>query len=171
MCAGGHPSTHLRREQPAARETRLAYLRPFGRLRLQYLPLREHALQQRPHAEFLRDGDGLVLEFGDLVAITGGVDFKQHLCVIRAGPCESRPVADSAAESHLVLEMARRIVEERGWVSDPDLQRVRDAGYGDAEIVEIIATVAATTFTNYFNHIAQTEVDFPLVEVGQPTSA
>ncbi len=69
------------------------------------------------------------------------------------------------------LRFARRIVEERGWVSDPDLQRVRDAGYGDAEIVEIIATVAATTFTNYFNHIVQTEVDFPLVEVGQPTSA
>ena len=66
------------------------------------------------------------------------------------------------------LRFAVRIVEARGWVGDDDLQRVREAGYGDGEIAEIIATVAATTFSNYFNHVAQTEVDFPRVEVGVP---
>ena len=63
------------------------------------------------------------------------------------------------------LEFARRIVIERGWVSDQDLQRVRDAGYSDGDIAEITATVAATIFSNYFNHIAQTEVDFPPVKM------
>ncbi len=63
------------------------------------------------------------------------------------------------------LEFARRIVIERGWVSDDDLQRVRDAGYSDGDIAEIIATVAGTIFSNYFNHIAQTEVDFPPVKM------
>jgi len=64
-----------------------------------------------------------------------------------------------------VLEFARAIVDKRGWVSDDDLARIRNAGFGDAEITEIVATVAATMFSNYFNHIAQTEVDFPPVKV------
>ncbi len=68
------------------------------------------------------------------------------------------------------LHFARRIVDERGWVSDDDLTRVRDAGYTDGEIAEIIATVAANIFSNYFNHIAQTEVDFPVVTVKEPAA-
>ena len=40
---------------------------------------------------------------------------------------------------------------------------LRAAGYGDAEIVEIIAHTAVNTFTNYVNEVAQTEIDFPVV--------
>lgn len=67
----------------------------------------------------------------------------------------------------LALVFAGRMVVERGWVSDEDMQRVRDAGYTDGEIVEIIAVVALNTFSNYFNHIAQAEIDFPPVGVGE----
>lgn len=63
------------------------------------------------------------------------------------------------------------IVSNRGWIDDAEVQRVRDAGYSDGEIAEIIANVALNIFTNYFNHIAQTEVDFPPVDVGQPKAA
>ena len=69
------------------------------------------------------------------------------------------------------LTFAREIVAKRGWLGNEDLQRVREAGYGDGEIVEIVATVVLTTFTNYFNHIAETEVDFPLVELGERVAA
>ena len=62
------------------------------------------------------------------------------------------------------LQFAYAIVEKRGWVSDDDLQRVRDAGYGDGEIVDIIATVGLNIFSNYFDHVAQTDVDFPMVD-------
>ena len=34
----------------------------------------------------------------------------------------------------------------------------------DAEIAEVVAHVAVNIFSNYFNHIAATEVDFPEVE-------
>jgi uncharacterized peroxidase-related enzyme len=61
------------------------------------------------------------------------------------------------------LVFATVIVEHQGRVSDAELQAVRAAGYSDAEIVEIIAHVAMNIFTNYFNHIAGTVVDFPLV--------
>lgn len=69
------------------------------------------------------------------------------------------------------LEFARLIATKRGWISDDEFNAVQDAGYSDGEIVEIIATVAINTFTNYFNHIAQTEIDFPVVPVETPLAA
>ena len=53
----------------------------------------------------------------------------------------------------------------RGEVSDAAVNRVRAAGFNDAEITEIVANVAVNIFTNYFNHVAQTVVDFPRVEL------
>jgi len=40
---------------------------------------------------------------------------------------------------------------------------VRSADYSEADVVEIVAHVAANLFTNYFNLIAGTVVDFPPV--------
>jgi uncharacterized peroxidase-related enzyme len=61
------------------------------------------------------------------------------------------------------LTFARKIVQDRGHVSDEDLAEVRRAGYNDGEIAEIVANVALNVFTNYFNHVADTEIDFPAV--------
>ena len=61
------------------------------------------------------------------------------------------------------LRFAQSIVVQRGEVSDAVLASVRQAGYTDGEITEIVANVAVNIFTNYFNHVAQTEVDFPRV--------
>jgi uncharacterized peroxidase-related enzyme len=68
---------------------------------------------------------------------------------------------DSAVDA--ALHFARQLVENRGWVDDEEVNRVRRAGFGDAEIAEIVAVVAWKTFANYFNHVAGTEVDFPAV--------
>jgi alkylhydroperoxidase family enzyme len=56
-------------------------------------------------------------------------------------------------------------MEQRGKVSDADLQAVRAAGFNDEEIVEILSHVALNTFTNYFNETALTEIDFPTVNI------
>ncbi len=69
------------------------------------------------------------------------------------------------------LDFARSIAVKRGFVSDGDFNAVREAGYTDAQIVDIITVVALNTFTNYFNHIIQTENDFPKVEVPEPATA
>ncbi len=74
-------------------------------------------------------------------------------------------------KTQAALEFARRIVIERGWVSDDDLQRVREAGYTEGEITEIVAAVAQNIFSTYFNHIADTDVDFPRVEVPEHQTA
>ena len=44
---------------------------------------------------------------------------------------------------------------------------VRDAGYDDAQIIEIVQHVALNTWTNYLNEVAQTEIDFPTVNADE----
>ncbi|NJM25941.1 MAG: peroxidase-related enzyme [Bacteroidia bacterium] len=63
------------------------------------------------------------------------------------------------------LKFARVLVEKRGRVSDADVAEVRDAGFSEGEVGEIVAHVALNTFTNYFNNTAGTIVDFPVVEL------
>lgn len=61
------------------------------------------------------------------------------------------------------IAFARDVAVHRAVVDAEDVQRVRDAGYSDAQIVEIVAHVALNTFTNYVNEVFGTEVDFPEV--------
>ena len=63
------------------------------------------------------------------------------------------------------LRFAQAIVVQRGEVSDEALAQVKGAGYTDGEITEIVANVAINIFTNYFNHVARTDLDFPRVTV------
>ena len=67
-------------------------------------------------------------------------------------------------KSNAILQLANQLVEKRGFVSNNDLAAARDAGVTDAEIAEVVANTALNLFTNYFNHVAETEVDFPAAE-------
>jgi uncharacterized peroxidase-related enzyme len=61
------------------------------------------------------------------------------------------------------VHFAEEIVWTRGHVSDADLKAVKDAGYNDAQIIEIVLHVALNTLTNYVNVVARTAIDFPVV--------
>jgi uncharacterized peroxidase-related enzyme len=67
------------------------------------------------------------------------------------------------AKADAAVRFSRKVMETRGHVSDADVRSVRDAGYDDAQIVEIVQHVALNTWTNYVNSVAQTEIDFPVV--------
>jgi len=67
------------------------------------------------------------------------------------------PKADAA------VRFAAKVARDRGQVTDADLAAVRAAGYGDAQLVEIVQHVALNTFTNYFNEVFATDIDFPVV--------
>jgi hypothetical protein len=60
-----------------------------------------------------------------------------------------------------LLRFARTVVTKQGIVDDADVEAVKAAGYGDAEIAEAVAHVALNVFTNYFNNVAGTAIDFP----------
>ncbi len=74
---------------------------------------------------------------------------------------DSRRGSSSDPKTDALLRFARIIVQKRGIVEDADIAAVRDAGYGDAEIAEVVAHVALNIFTNYFNNVAGTTIDFP----------
>ena len=73
------------------------------------------------------------------------------------GGASNDPKADAA------VAFAAKVVRERGHVAAADVEAVRAAGYGDAEIIEIVLHVALNTLTNYVNEVAGTDIDFPVV--------
>lgn len=64
-----------------------------------------------------------------------------------------------------VINLADAIAESKGFISDDQFQAAKAAGLGDEEITEVVGLVALNFFTNFFNHVAETEVDFPKVEL------
>lgn len=66
------------------------------------------------------------------------------------------------AKADAAVRFAVKVATERGHVSDADVKALRDAGYEDGEVVEIVLHVAVNTWTNYFNEVAGTEIDFPV---------
>lgn len=74
---------------------------------------------------------------------------------------DSRTGQSEEPRTGALLRFARTLVEKRGLVTDADVAAVREAGYGDAEVAEVVAHVALNVFTNYFNTVAGTTIDFP----------
>jgi len=83
----------------------------------------------------------------------------------RLGGHSNDPRLDAA------LVFASQVIEKRGFVSDEDVAAVRAAGHDDGAIAEIVANVVANIYTNYVNHIAETEIDFPKVDLTQAKAA
>ena len=67
----------------------------------------------------------------------------------------------SVAEGKLaaLLALVREQEQHVGHVQDSTWQGTLDAGWTDAELTETSAVVALNLFTNYFNHLVQTELD------------
>ncbi|MBL8292083.1 MAG: carboxymuconolactone decarboxylase family protein [Bryobacterales bacterium] len=136
------------------------------------------------------------LSFGAALA-TGKLDAKFReqiaLAVAQANSCEyclsahsaigkmvglkpeeiaaSREAHSDDAKRDVGLHFVQALVVQRGIVSDQDLVQVKAAGYTDGDIAEMVANVAVNIFTNYFNHVARTDVDYPRVDVSLPAMA
>jgi uncharacterized peroxidase-related enzyme len=67
-------------------------------------------------------------------------------------------------KTHALIRFARKLVEARGQITDRDVADVREVGFDDGAIAEVVANVALSVFTNYFNNVAETDVDFPKAE-------
>ncbi|MGK5683567.1 carboxymuconolactone decarboxylase family protein [Actinoplanes sp. URMC 104] len=110
------------------------------------------------------------------IALTAAVENECGYCLAahtvlgaRAGVSQEDLVAGRSAQAsdpkvEAALTFAKQIIASKGFVSDAEVDKVRAAGYDDGEIGEIVAAVALNTFTNYFNSVGQTTLDFPAVE-------
>lgn len=74
---------------------------------------------------------------------------------------EARKHASQDKKLDALIKLAVEINKTKGNPSAKTIEVFRQAGYSDAALVEVIAWVAQNIFTNYFNHINKTEVDFP----------
>ena len=66
-------------------------------------------------------------------------------------------------KTEIVLSFVKKIVLERGRITDSDFEIVRKAGFNEPEIADIVTLVAFNTFSNYFTLVARPELDFPAV--------
>src|SRR5215468_6210638 len=67
------------------------------------------------------------------------------------------------AKANAAVNFAAKVVGERGHITEADIKAVRDAGFSDGQIVEILAITAENIFTNLLNVVAETDIDFPVV--------
>ncbi len=105
------------------------------------------------------------------VAETNGCDYclSAHTAIgglYKIPPAEldaARDVNNSDAKTAAMLRFARIVVDARGKVADADVAALRGAGVSEAEMAEVVAITALNVFTNLFNNVAGTDVDFPRV--------
>ena len=64
-----------------------------------------------------------------------------------------------------IASFAMKVIRQRGLVGDTDLVVAREAGVDDGLMVEIVANVALNTLTDYNNRLADTEIDYPVVQL------
>ncbi|MDN5844002.1 MAG: carboxymuconolactone decarboxylase family protein [Alcaligenaceae bacterium] len=67
------------------------------------------------------------------------------------------------ARTTTALAFALKVVEQRAQITDSDVASLRDAGFNDEQIAEIMAHIALNLFTNYINVALDVPVDFPKI--------
>jgi len=93
--------------------------------------------------------------------VAAHTEFGKGVGLTEPETCNARRALSWDNKEHAALDFARKVVQHRGVLTDTEVEHVRQRGYSDGEICEIVANVALNVFTNYFNLVAGTEVDFP----------
>lgn len=76
----------------------------------------------------------------------------------------ARQGSASDAKAQAILHLVDAILEREGFITDDQLAAARESGLSDAEVLEVTGEVIKNIFTNFVNHIAQTEIDFPAIK-------
>jgi len=67
------------------------------------------------------------------------------------------------AKAAVAVKFARALAEHNGEITNAELQSMRDVGYSEADIVEVITHVGMNILTNILGKSSRVEVDFPKV--------
>jgi uncharacterized peroxidase-related enzyme len=77
---------------------------------------------------------------------------------IRAG----QPTGDTRRDA--LVRFVQKLQQTSGTLGAEEFAAIKAAGYTDAQLVEITLAIALTVFTNTFNRINDTDMDFPPVK-------
>ena len=116
-------------------------------------------------------------KLGEQIAVAVADRNACHYCLAahtvlgkNAGASAEEMAAAQAGEAsdpktQAALRFALKLVNDRALVSDADVQGLREVGFTDEAVVEILAHVALNLFTNYVNVAFAVPVDFPAVKL------
>jgi uncharacterized peroxidase-related enzyme len=76
----------------------------------------------------------------------------------------ARKATAADPQEDAMLRFAQAVTLQRGDVSEADFQALKRTRLTDTQITEIIANIALNIFTNYFNVLARTELDYPALK-------
>ncbi len=82
----------------------------------------------------------------------------EEIAAARAGNSED-------AKAAVAVKLARSLVEHKGDITTAELVEAREAGYTDADIVEIITHVGMNLLTNILGKASRVDIDFPKVSL------
>lgn len=71
------------------------------------------------------------------------------------------------AKAAIAVKFAKALAEHKGEVTTAELLEVRNAGYSESDIVEIITHVGMNILTNILAKASRVEIDFPKVDLNK----
>lgn len=74
---------------------------------------------------------------------------------------DGQPTGDAKRDA--LVHFVSKLVRTSGTISQGEFDAIKAAGYTDTQLVDISLAIAVTVFTNVFNRINDTAVDFPAV--------
>lgn len=92
-----------------------------------------------------------------LAAKAGGIPVDDVLS-IRA----LEPSGDARRDA--LIRFVRTLQESHGTMAREEFEAFRAAGFSDAAVVDIALAIAIITFTNVFNRVNDTTIDFPALK-------
>lgn len=123
-------------------------------------------------------GDGVIpATFGEKIAVAIANENRCEYCLAahtllgqQAGAGADEMAEAQAGRSDdpataAALAFALQMVRSRAQVDDAQVNALRDVGFNDEEIVEIVAHVALNVFTNYINVALAVPLDFPSISL------
>jgi uncharacterized peroxidase-related enzyme len=85
---------------------------------------------------------------------------------LSASEIESNRAGTSAdRKAAAAVKFARGLAAHNGEVTTAEIQEVRDAGYSESDIVEIITHVGMNILTNLLGKASRVDIDFPKVDL------
>lgn len=63
------------------------------------------------------------------------------------------------AKYQALAQFVMQLIDKRGQVADDELQAIKDAGYTDTNILDIVMGVALATLCNYANNVAKNDIN------------
>lgn len=132
-----------------------------------------HALQMYQEVGKMNASNSLTAEEVEVVQITAaahnGCDFcvaghtkvatrlKMPETVLTA--LRSRTNIDDNQKYQALAQFTMQLIDNRGKVSDEQVKAIKEAGYGEQNILDIIMGVALATLCNYANNVAKTDIN------------